>query len=62
MTTKSTVTVIEQTLSYRTLFFNIVTTISYVFSTVMNKSLYAVITEICMNISVADPQGFKTGI
>ena len=34
---------IEQILSYRTQFFSIVTTISYTFSSVMNKSLHAML-------------------
>jgi len=34
---------IEKILSYKTLFFSIVTTISYVFSPAMNKSLYALL-------------------
>jgi len=38
---------IEQTFSYKALFFNIVTTISYAFSPVMNKSLHAMLVKIC---------------
>jgi len=38
---------IEHILSYETLFFNIVTTISYVFLPVMNKSLHSVLIKIC---------------
>ena len=40
-------TLIEQIFSYKTLFFNTVITISYTFSPVMNKSLYAVTVIIC---------------
>ena len=40
--TKSTITLlIEKILSYKTLFFNIVTTIGYALSPAMNKSLHA---------------------
>mgnify|MGYP001852689430 CR=1 FL=1 len=38
---------IKNILSHRTLFLNIITTISYIFSPVMNKSLHATITKIC---------------
>ena len=38
---------IEQILRYKSLFFNIVTTISYVFPPEMNKSLHAVLGKIC---------------
>jgi len=38
---------IEQILSYKTLFFNIVITTSYAFSLVMNKSLHATLVKIC---------------
>jgi hypothetical protein len=38
---------IEQILSYKTLFFNIVTTISYALLPVMNKSLRATLVKIC---------------
>ena len=38
---------IEQILSYRVLFFNVVTMASYAFSPVMNKSLHAVLIKIC---------------
>ena len=41
---------IEQILSYTTLFFNIITTISYAFLPVMNKSLHAVLIKICVAI------------
>ena len=36
---------IEQIISHKTLFLNIVTTISYAFLPVMNKSLHAVLQE-----------------
>ena len=38
---------IEQILSYKTLSFNIVTTITYAFLLAMNKSLHAALAEIC---------------
>ena len=38
---------IEQILSFKILFFNIVTTVSYAFSSAMNKSLHAVLIKIC---------------
>jgi len=38
---------IEQVLNYKTLFFSIITTISYGFSTLMNKNLHAVLVKIC---------------
>jgi len=44
---------IEQILSYKILFFSIVSTISYTFSPVMNKSLPAAHIKVCM--SGADP-------
>jgi len=37
----------EHILSYETLFFNIVTTISYAFLPAMNKSLHAMLVKIC---------------
>ena len=43
---------IEQILSYKTLFFNIVTIISYTFSTEINKSLHAVLIKICPTVTV----------
>ena len=52
--TKSTLCLIEQILSYKTVFFNIVTTISYVFSPVMNFRLHAMLIKTC--ISGGDPQ------
>jgi len=48
--TKSTITLFEQILSYKTLFFNIVTTTGYAFSPAMNKSLHAALIKICMVI------------
>ena len=44
---------IQQILSYKTLFFNIVTTISSAFLPVMNKSLHAALITICT--SAGDP-------
>jgi len=44
---------IEHILSYKMLFFNVVTTISSAFLPVMNKSLYAALTRICT--SKGDP-------
>ena len=44
---KSTITLTEQILSYKTLFFNIVTTISYAFSPEMNNSMHAALTKTC---------------
>ena len=38
---------IEQILSYKTLFFDIITTMSCAFSSVMNESLHAVFIEVC---------------
>ena len=38
---------IEEILNYKTLFFNIVTTISYAFLPAMSKSLHAVLIKIC---------------
>jgi len=38
---------IEQIFSYKTLFFNVDTTIPYVFSPAMNESLKAVLIKIC---------------
>ena len=38
---------IEQILSYKTLFFNVIITLSYVFLPTMNKILYAVLVKIC---------------
>jgi len=38
---------IQQILSYKTLYFTIVTTISYAFSPVTNKSLHATLIKIC---------------
>ena len=43
----SIVTLIEQILTYRTLFFNIVTTMSYAFLPVMNKSMHAMLVKTC---------------
>ena len=43
---KSTITPIEQILSYKTLFVNIVTTISYAFSLAMSKSLHSTLVKI----------------
>ena len=40
---------IEQILSYKTLFFNTVTIISNAFSPAMNKSLHAILIKICTN-------------
>ena len=40
---------IKQILSYKALFFIIVTAISYAFSPTMNKSLHAVLIKICTN-------------
>ena len=46
--TKSTVTLFdEQMLSYKTLFFDIVTTIGYALSPAMNKSLLDALLKIC---------------
>ena len=45
--TKNTNCLIEQILSYKTLFFNIVTTIRYTFSQSMDKSLHAKFLKIC---------------
>jgi len=46
--TKSTIALFDrEVLSYKTLFFNIVISISYAFSTVMIKSLHAVLIKIC---------------
>jgi len=45
---KSTITRFDkENLSYKTLFFNIATTISSAFSPTMNKSLHAVLIKIC---------------
>jgi len=41
---------IEQILSYKILVFNRATTLSYAFSPVMNKSLHAVLVNICMDV------------
>jgi len=38
---------IEQILRYKTLFFDIVTTIGYALSSAMNKSLHAALVKIC---------------
>jgi hypothetical protein len=38
---------IEQILSYKTLFFDLVTTIGYALSPAMNKSLHAALVKIC---------------
>ena len=43
----SIVTLLEQILTYRTLFFNIVTTMSYAFLPVMNKSMHAMLVKTC---------------
>ena len=43
--TKTTITLLD--ISYKTLFFHIITTISYTFSPVMNKNLHAVLVKIC---------------
>ena len=43
----------ERILSYKTLFFNVVTTISYAFLPAMNKSLHTMLIEVC--ISRSDP-------
>ena len=40
-------TLIEQILSYKALFFNTVTVISYAFLPAMNKSLHAMLVNIC---------------
>jgi len=60
--TKSTVTLlVEQILSYKTLFFNIVTIISCVFSPEMTKSLHATFINVCMEHGLlwrADCVGF----
>ena len=54
--TKTTITLfIEQILSYKTLFFNTVTTVSYAFSPVMNKRLHANLVKICMDVWNAPP-------
>lgn len=37
---KNTITLIEHKLSYKTAFFNIVTTVSYLFLPAMNKNLH----------------------
>ena len=37
---KNTITLIEHKLSYKTAFFNIVTTVSYLFLAAMNKNLH----------------------
>ena len=37
----------EQNLSYKTVFFNIVTTINYAFSSAMNKSLHTMLLKAC---------------
>ena len=60
--TKSTITLIEHIVNYKTLFFNIVTTIIYAFSPAMNKSLHAALVNICT--SGADPlyHSFYDGI
>jgi len=59
---RSTRTPLEQILSYKTLFFNIVTTINYAFLPAMNKSLHAALVNICT--SGADPlyHSFYDGI
>ena len=44
---KSTRTLLDKILNYKTLFFNTDTTISYAFSSAMNKSLPAVFITIC---------------
>jgi len=49
---------IEQILNDKTLFFNIVTTISYLFSPAMNKSLHAMLVKICT--SRGDPLSLLT--
>lgn len=46
-TTKYKNTVLEKILSYRTLFFNLVITISYVFLSVKNKSLHTTLVKTC---------------
>ena len=38
---------IEQILSYKTLFFSMITTVSYAFLPAMNKSLHAALIRIC---------------
>ena len=43
---KSTIMLMEQNLSYKMLFFNIVTAISYTISPVINKNLHAVLVKI----------------
>ena len=47
----------EQNSSYKTLFYNVVSTISYVFLPMMNKSLYAILVKICTCGS--DPQSLS---
>jgi len=42
---------IEQILSYKTLFFNTVATITYAFLSVMNKNLHAALIKICTSRS-----------
>ena len=39
--TKSKITLFEHTVSYKTLFFNIITTITYAFLPALNKNLHA---------------------
>ena len=48
---RRTRTLIEQILSYKKLFFNIVTTNSYAFLPMMNKSMHALFAKICTNRS-----------
>ena len=49
--TKSTIMLqTEQISSYKTLFSNVVTTISYSFSLVINTSLHVTLTEVCMAV------------
>ena len=40
----------EKTLRYKTLFFNVVTTISYAFLPLVNKSLHATLVKVCMAV------------
>lgn len=49
--TKTTITLfIEQILSYKTLFFNRVTTTSYALSQLMKERLYATLIKTCMDM------------
>jgi len=48
---RRTRTLIEQILSYKKLLFNIVTTNSYAFLPMMNKSMHALFAKICTNRS-----------